>query len=196
VVTANLSSELPVGGSLLFVTSPDMGKKGRLCVLCGESRTPALSAAMVGHVDCLQEAYKSFSVLNERDRFGATPIHYAARHGQLECLMWLVENSNVSPNAAARNGSTPAHDAAATGNVECLRYLLDNTKCSTLERTIEGATVLHMACRFGRVHAVRWLIDNAGASPSDKGANDVTPVHLCAAKSKPRPFCRTLVRSF
>ena len=139
---------------------------------------------MSGHLQCLQEAYRSLNVLNERDRFGATPIHYAARHGQLECLRWLVEHSGVSPNAAARNGSTPAHDAAATGYLECLKYLLVNTKCGVHDRTVEGATVLHMACRFGREDVVCWLIDYGNASPSDKGANGVTPVHLCAAKSE------------
>ncbi|XP_065840770.1 uncharacterized protein [Oscarella lobularis] len=160
-----------------------MVKRGRICQTCIDSRTSALSAAMSGHLQCLQEAYRSLNVLNERDRFGATPIHYAARHGQLECLRWLVEHSGVSPNAAARNGSTPAHDAAATGYLECLKYLLVNTKCGVHDRTVEGATVLHMACRFGREDVVCWLIDYGNASPSDKGANGVTPVHLCAAKN-------------
>lgn len=163
-----------------------MGKKRQkvdLCVICGKSKQPAISAAKLGHESCLVTAYRVLGIFNERDDYGATPIHYAARNGRRECLEWLVKNSGISPNAVARNGATAAHDAAALGHIDCLMYLLEKTHCSVKDRSVEGATVLHMACRFGRAESVKWLLSN-GSEPSEKGANDVTPVHLCAAKSK------------
>ena len=162
------------------------GKKKQLdiCVECKRASKPAIHAAKLGHTKCLTTAYRELGVFNERDNFGATPIHFAARFGQLECLKWLVARSGVSPNAVTRTGATAAHDAAATGHLNCLEYLLKNTKCDVRDTTSEGATVLHLACSFGRIAVVKWLMDYLGSSPSEKGANNVTPVHLCSAKSK------------
>ena len=162
------------------------GKKKQLdiCNECKRASKPAIHAARLGHEKCLTTAYRELGVFNERDDFGATPIHFAARFGRLECLKWLVTRSGVSPNAVTRTGATAAHDAAATGHLTCLEYLLKNTKCDVRDTTSEGATVIHLASSFGRIEVVKWLIDYLGSSPSEKGANSVTPVHLCAAKSK------------
>eukprot|EP00731_Ephydatia_muelleri_P029522 Em0021g45a len=171
-----------------------MGKKKvHICGECKKARKPAIFAARLGHTDCLSAAYNELHVLNERDEYGATPIHYAARSGKLECLMWLVTKSGISPNAVSENGATAAHDAAAAGRLECLQYLLTNTHCSAKDVTKEGATVLHMACRFGRLNAVKWLMEHCGSTPSEKGANDVTPVHLCAASNQ-LPILQWLTR--
>ena len=163
-----------------------VGKRKRLdiCRECKNSHRPAITAARLGHAGCLATAYRELGVFNERDDFGATPIHFASRNGHLECLKWLVTRSGVSPNAVARNGTTAAHDASAMGHLACLHYLLEHTACSARDTTVEGATALHMACRFGRLKVVKWLMDYTGASPGEKGANEVTPVHLCAAKSE------------
>lgn len=155
-----------------------------ICKDCKHDATPAIKAASLGHTNCLVTAYRELGVFNERDDFGATPIHFAARHGMLDCLEWLVIRSGVSPNAVTVNGNTAAHDAAATGHVDCLKYLLEKTKCSVGDTTSEGATALHLASRFGQTQVVQWLVENAGCLPGDKGANKVTPVHLCAAKSE------------
>lgn len=164
-----------------------MGKKKKeinICPNCNKSKRPAINAARLGHENCLIVAYRVLGVLNQRDDYGATPIHYAARHGKVDCLHWLVVNSGISPNAAARNGATAAHDAAAMGHLNCLKYLLENTQCSPTDATTEGATVLHIACRFGQAKVTEWLLENSVALPCEKGVNDVTPLHICAAKSK------------
>ena len=158
-------------------------KESNICHQCSKSKHPAIKAARLGHEACLVTAYRTLGVSNERDDYGATPIHYAARSGQLGCLKWLVQHSGISPNAVAKNGATATHDAAAMGQLECLKYLTESTRCSVLDVTSEGATVLHIACRFGQASVTKWLLENTSASPSDKGANNVTPVHISAAKS-------------
>lgn len=159
-------------------------KKLDICRSCKRAATPAIHAATCGHANCLITAYRELGVFNERDDYGATPIHFAARNGKLDCLDWLVCRSGVSPNAVTVNGNTAAHDAAATSHVECLQYLLEKTKCSLSDTTSEGATVLHIASRFGQTAVVQWLVENEGCLPGDMGVNAVTPVHLCAAKSE------------
>ena len=159
-------------------------KKIKICTDCKRAAMPAINAAKLGHTDCLITAYRELGVFNERDDYGATPIHFAARNGKLECLEWLVARSGISPNVVNTNGNTAAHDAAAAGHVNCLKYLLESTKCDVSDTNSEGATVMHMASRFGQTEVVKWLVESAGCLPNEKGANDVTPVHLCAAKSK------------
>ena len=155
-----------------------------ICSECRSASKSALNAAKRGHTQCLMAAYNQLRASNQKDEYGATPIHYAARFGRLDCLKWLIRNSKVSTNAKSMNGDTAAHDAAAMGNLVCLEYLLKNTKCSVDDRTVDGATVLHFACTFGRVEVIKWLMSNAGSTPSDKGHDNITPVHLCAAKSE------------
>jgi len=163
-----------------------MPRKKRLdiCTKCEKAVHPAITAVKAGHINCLATAYKDLGVINERDDYGATPIHYAARYGKLKCLEWLVNRSGVSPNAASSSGSTAAHDAASKGHLDCLRYLILNTNCVASDRTYEGATVFHIACRFGRASCVKFLLEEAECTPSDKGTSNVTPVHICAAHSK------------
>lgn len=158
--------------------------KTEVCSECKSASKPALHAAKRGHTRCLTEAFNQSGVFNQKDEFGATAIHFAARFGNLECLKWLVRNSRVLPNAKSMNGDTAAHDAAAMGHLDCLEYLLKSTKCSVDDTTVDGATVLHFACTFGRLEVIKWLMTNAGSTPSDKGNDNITPVHLCAAKSK------------
>ena len=81
-----------------------VGKKKQkleICTECNKSVHPGIEAARSGHEQCLITAYRELGVFNERDNFGATPIHYAARYGHLACLKWLVENSGVSSNAVS-----------------------------------------------------------------------------------------------
>lgn len=157
-----------------------------ICSECKSASRSAIQAAKRGHTRCLTTAFNQLGASSQRDEYGATPIHYAARFGKLECLKWLIKNTKVTPNAKSMNGDTAAHDAAAMGNLDCLEYLLKNTKCSVDDTTVDGATVLHFACTFGRLAVVKWLMTYAGSTPSDKGNDGITPVHLCAARSK---FC-------
>ena len=153
-----------------------------LCEVCSESTRPALVAARDGHLNCLIFACDSLGLANERDGYSATPLHFSARHGHLECVEWIVRHNVISPTSVTRGGTTPAHDAAATGQIECLKYLLSNSKCSLSDRTVEGSTMLHMACRFGRLPMVKWLVGENKVSPNETGVNNVTPIHICAAK--------------
>lgn len=48
---------------------------------------------------------------------GMGPIHAAAQAGQLQCLVWMVQEAGISPRYKATDGATPAHFAAASGQV-------------------------------------------------------------------------------
>ena len=104
----------------------------------------SLSAASKGDTVTLSNLKGQINLHNCYDKFGATPVHYAARTGKIDCLKWLVEVAGLKANKSADNGATPVHDAAATGQLECLRWLVGYGGCSETERDACGATPLHL----------------------------------------------------
>ena len=58
----------------------------------------------------------------ECDDFGATPIHDAAEHNQLECLHVFYNHSiNLAPRDS--DGMTPLDLAREKGNARCVEFL-------------------------------------------------------------------------
>ena len=103
-----------------------------------------LSAASKGDTIALRNLRKQINLNNCYDKFGATPVHYAARAGKVDCLRWLVEIAGLNGNRSAHNGATPVHDAAATGQLDCLRWLVEYGGYSETGRDSCGATPLHL----------------------------------------------------
>lgn len=106
--------------------------------------TKALSAASKGDLETLRSLKARLNLSECCDKFGASPVHYAARAGKVDCLRWLIQTAGVSGNKSANNGATPAHDAAATGQLDCLQWLIQNGGCSANGRDACGATPLHL----------------------------------------------------
>ena len=165
--------------------------------------TKALSAASKGDVGTLKSLKDQLSLSDCADKFGATPVHYAARLGKVDVIKWLVQSAGLSANKSANNGATPAHDSAATGKLDCLQWLIHSGGCKADARDSCGATPLHLgrwaglvelyilrnwsfvsgvAARFGHMPIAVWLVESEGVSVSEKAQNGVTPVHLAAAK--------------
>lgn len=53
--------------------------------------------------------------VNVTDKTGNTPLHYAAKNGNLEMAKWLAEKG-ADPNSVGANGNTPMHMAALSQN--------------------------------------------------------------------------------
>ena len=52
---------------------------------------------------------------NDRDNFGYTALHYAARNGNLEICQILIRSGNAEVNAVTKSGATALHRAAMMG---------------------------------------------------------------------------------
>ena len=104
----------------------------------------ALGAASKGDLNTLKSLRDQLQLSKCVDRYGATPVHYAARAGKVDCLRWLVQSAGLSGSKPANNGATPAHDAAAKGQLDCLQWLVQHGGCSLNGRDSSGATPLHL----------------------------------------------------
>lgn len=141
-----------------------------------------LGAASKGDLGTLKKVLTRINLDTVTDKYGATPIHYAARSGKADCIQWLIQVAGMSGTKAANNGATPVHDAAATGQLESLQWLIQEGGCDGNARDSSGATPLHLAARFGHLSVVAWLVESRICDPLGKARNGVTAVHLAAAK--------------
>jgi len=95
------------------------------------------------------------------------PIHAAARRGDLEEVMRLVQQDPEVVNIprGGASGSTALHSAAQNGHLEVVCYLLDQgAEVNTRERS--GWTHLTNACTSGNLPTVQLLVS--------RGANTTT----------------------
>eukprot|EP00040_Diaphanoeca_grandis_P014720 m.74828 g.74828 ORF g.74828 m.74828 type:complete len:493 (+) comp24701_c0_seq3:217-1695(+) len=92
---------------------------------------PLLWAAGGGHLECCKLLVEVGGV-NPRDTQhhrrgydGRSALHWAARNGRLEVVMWLVEDQRCNVDSPAADGTTPFHLAVWQSQLETCRYLLD-----------------------------------------------------------------------
>lgn len=96
---------------------------------------------------------------NTWDGQGYSPLHVAARIGDLDIVKLLCNDPRIKKDIASANGSTPLYEAAAMGHKSIVEYLhQQGAKLDTV--TKEGTwTPLSVAARFGRQEVVTYLLE-------------------------------------
>jgi hypothetical protein len=93
----------------------------------------------------------------EKTNNGATALHIATRHSELEVVKELL-NRNPELIAEKNNlGTTTLHFAAQYGHLEVVKELLNRNPELVLEKTNNGATALHLAAHYGHLEVVQFL---------------------------------------
>ena len=149
------------------------------------------------------EAVAMGALINANDRFGHSPLHYAAYRGNAYIVDYLLRNGG-DPNTRGNHLSTPLHSAAWGKNQEVVELLLedgaevdaqtDEQETPVMTATLRGQleTVETLLALSADVHAVDAygsnLMDLAGASGNIKivellkglGVKSSYPLHLAA----------------
>jgi len=149
------------------------------------------------------EAVAMGALINANDRFGHSPLHYAAYRGNAYIVDYLLRNGG-DPNTRGNHLSTPLHSAAWGKNQEVVELLLedgaevdaqtDEQETPVMTATLRGQleTVETLLALSADVHAVDAygsnLMDLAGASGNVKivellkglGVKSSYPLHLAA----------------
>eukprot|EP00930_Biecheleria_cincta_P004502 TRINITY_DN105411_c0_g1_i1.p1 TRINITY_DN105411_c0_g1~~TRINITY_DN105411_c0_g1_i1.p1 ORF type:complete len:1117 (-),score=264.86 TRINITY_DN105411_c0_g1_i1:360-3710(-) len=112
------------------------------------------------------------------ESFGLTGLHFAARMGNTEVGLIIIEKK-ARVDMGCNMGNTPMHLAAKGGYVEFLKLLLGR-KASVKEKNSNGWTSLHWACSFGHLETTQELI-KAKAKPGVPDAENRTEA-MWAAK--------------
>ena len=111
--------------------------------------------------------------VNAQDKYGKTPLHWAAENGNTAAVeVLLMAGANV--NLEKLYGATPLHRAAWKGHQEVAQRLIDGGAYVNLQ-TEDGSTPLHRAAMEGRKEVAQLLIDR-GANVHLQDKNGRTPL--------------------
>ncbi|XP_069689310.1 transient receptor potential cation channel subfamily A member 1 [Periplaneta americana] len=126
-----------------------------------------------------QSKMSLLQLLNEKDKTGCSPLHYASREGHIRSLENLIR-LGACINLKNNNNESPLHFAARYGRYNTVRQLLDSEKGSFIinESDGEGLTPLHIASQQGHTRVVQLLLNRGALLHRDH--NGRNPLHLAA----------------
>lgn len=129
----------------------------------------------------LAENPENSGLVNAKDEFGLTPLHYAARNGYLNIVKLLIENG-ADINAKDDFGSTILCAAAWGGHLEIVKLLIENG-ADVRAKDEDEHTPLHLAAMKGHLDIVKFLIEN-GADVRAKNKYENNPLHFAVGNGK------------
>ncbi|KAH9523657.1 hypothetical protein Btru_040613 [Bulinus truncatus] len=122
-------------------------------------------------------------LVNDKDLFGSTPIHYAANRGYLGAIYGLLK---LGADASVKDShkQTAFHLAVISGKYKTFLALLSSPKGKMLaeSRDDQGVNLIHLAAQYGHVKILTVLIQTGVRVRRDITLN--TPLHLASAKGK------------
>jgi hypothetical protein len=115
----------------------------------------------------------------EKAKASLSPIHYAARDGDLGKVTALLKDNPALVFTKDTDGFTPLHYAALNGEYAIAKLLLAN-KADSNAKDNHGDTPLHNAAALGHKDLVELLLAN-GADVNARNSHGDTPLESAAA---------------
>ncbi|XP_048588928.1 ankyrin repeat domain-containing protein 42 [Nematostella vectensis] len=114
-------------------------------------------AVRYGDVLELQAMVQRGAGINDLDsKFKFTPLHWAAHHGTLECLHWLLWHG-ADPSDRTPEGWTAAHLAAIRGQDACVQALAANG-ADLNAKDNRGCSPAHLAASHGNSYTLQSIL--------------------------------------
>ncbi|XP_042309754.1 synphilin-1 isoform X2 [Sceloporus undulatus] len=138
-------------------------------------------AASQGHAECLQHltSLMGEDCLNERNSERLTPAGLAIKNGQLECVRWMVsETEAIAELSCSKDHPSLIHYAGCYGQEKILLWLLQFMQeqgISLDEVDQDGNSAVHVAAQHGYLGCIQTLVEyganvtmqnHAGEKPS------------------------------
>lgn len=162
-----------------------------------------IQAASDGDLEALRQHPELVRVRHE----GATPLHYAALHGQLDAMQWLLENGAELEARDDEYNATPVQWAHEKGHAYAVEWLFARgarlgplqaasfgkpellalyvaARPDLLEHEEDWGTVVHAACIWGRESVLEWLIADGRADLRLRSLQGFTPLEICERQSR------------
>ncbi|MFP3026050.1 MAG: ankyrin repeat domain-containing protein, partial [Wolbachia sp.] len=115
--------------------------------------------------------------VDEADKNGWTPLHYAAKFDQLEVAKFLIEKgANINAADTSTIGEKPIHVAAENNSKNIIEFLISKG-VSVNDTDKDGRTPLYWASWNGRLDVVEYLIGK-GADISAKDKDGRNPLDV------------------
>jgi cytohesin len=135
--------------------------------------TPLHSAVLHDKLNIVEALLSAGADVNAKDKWGSTPLHFAASPGTATALL----KAKAKVNAVNSGGRIPLHDAAHRGMDQVVQTLLGAG--ADVNRNIDG-TPLFLAANNGYAQTVDALIEaGADVNATDKGGT--TPLLVASS---------------
>ncbi|XP_032068565.1 synphilin-1 [Thamnophis elegans] len=122
-------------------------------------------AASRGHAECLQHltSLMGEDCLNERNSEQLTPAGLAIKNGQLECVRWMVsETEAIAELSCSKDHPSLIHYAGCYGQEKILLWLLQFMQeqgISLDEIDQDGNSAVHVAAQHGYLGCIQTLVE-------------------------------------
>lgn len=121
-----------------------------------------------------------------RNKYGHTPLHFAAGYGAVENIVILIDKYGADPEVITDTGETILHRAAIAGRNEVVELLGKKCKKLLMTKDHTGYTALHHAAQAGHlscIHALLAACDNDEERMkmmTECNEDGYAPVHVAA----------------
>jgi ankyrin repeat protein len=148
------------------------------CAGLALAQTEVADAAMKRNSAEVRRLVQSGADVKAAQADGATALHWAAYHGDLE-LAELLLKAGADVAATNRNGSTPMWLAASRGDGKMIGKLLEHGANANEELPL-GRKPLMLAARSGATDAVRALLEHGADANAKETARGTTALMQAA----------------
>jgi ankyrin repeat protein len=154
--------DLRILDSLLSVPAIDLGIKNEAgptaFIIAIQSRDPDSAVVVERLISYVQTrpdyhmtAAKWHPIFNAQDGRGLTPLHWAVKLGQHDCISALLDTKRVNVDMKALDGTTPAmHAIEEIVQPNILEILFDRKACDPMVMNERGETLVGVALRVVR----------------------------------------------
>ena len=115
--------------------------------------------------------------VNAQEKYGWTPLHWAALNGYYDVAKLLIENG-ADVNIKNNGGWTPLHEAAFKECYDIVKLLIDNGADVNTQNE-DGTSPLHISAMKGYRDIIKYLIEN-GADVNVQDKDGWAPLHYAA----------------
>src|SRR5262245_13164240 len=147
----------------------------------GAGHSDIADAVMKGDKAALRTLLQQRADVNAPQADGATALHWAAYHDDIESAALLIR-AGANVKAANRDGATVLSVACINGNAAMIEKLLE-AGADANERLPNGETALMMASRTGRVDAIKTLLAHGSDVNVAERLRGTTALMWAAAQS-------------
>eukprot|EP01038_Epipyxis_sp_PR26KG_P007066 gene7066-9645_t len=122
--------------------------------------TPLFAASDKGYVNIVKQLIYEHANPNLANSNGYTPLHIAARNGNIEVLQVLVDAPSIELNKTDKNGYTAFCVAADKGHIETIKFLMEWH--ADIDKACDHGSPIQIAFQKGHIEIVK-LLKESGA---------------------------------